>query len=345
MTKVVVTDKALRELVREAMFNKEFSGWSSNEEGPAAVNPVVDQSAPVTDPVNPNFTPQTKTEFGVAVNQLVKNLPDTEMPGLFTTVKTAIDKEEENKEEDDMEKKAAQGGTTQVEEAVRKAIRKELAKMNPRWSKNLREARPKEFGPVVGPLPPVTKIPAGVHGGEYMRKFNKHHGDLKTMLGKDVDAVVPEPEEVPPSEENPEATETPGVSSTDTPEIGKRGAYKSTAIGNMADVNGASFEKIATELGFSVAGAKQAVDKALEKAQWIGQELEEDDREILVLTAMNDYIKYLTKSGELTSADIQLMKDHPSIVRELDGFREFLHNAIRRTRKAGQTLVDPLEDD
>lgn len=349
MTKVVVTDKALRELVREAMFNKEFSGWSSNEEGPAAVNPVVDPSSPATDPVNPNFTPQTKTEFGVAVNQLVKNLPDTQMPGLFTTVKTAIDKEEENKEEDDMEKKAAQGGTTQVEEAVRKAIRKELAKMNPRWSKNLREARPKEFGPVVGPLPPVTKIPAGVHGGEYMRKFNKHHGDLKTMLGKDVDAVVPEPEESLPSEENPEAVETPGVDSVETPEApvptGKKHAYKATAIGNMADVSGASFEKIATELGFSVAGAKQAVDKALEKAQWIGQELEEDDREILVLTAMNDYIKYLTKSGELTSADIQLMKDHPSIVRELDGFREFLHNAIRRTRKAGQTLVDPLEDD
>lgn len=344
MSKVVITENALRELVREAMFNKEFSGWSSNEEGPANVNANVDPSAPATDPTNSNFTPQTKTEFGVAVNQLVKNLPDTQMSGLYTTVKTAIDKAEKKKDEDDMEKKTAQSGTELVEEQVRKAIRKALAEMKPRLTRTLKETRPKQFGPVVGPLPPVTKIPAGVHGGEYMRKLNKHRGDLKTIMGKE--EPVPAQQEELPSEENPEAVEMPGADSTETPSLSaKKHSYKSTAIGSMADVSGASFEKIAAELGFSVAGAKQAVDKALEKAQWIGQELDEDDREILVLTAMNDYIKYLTKSGELTSADIQLMKDHPSIVRELDGFREFLHNAIRRTRKAGQTLFDPLEDE
>lgn len=360
MTRLVVTEKALRELVREAMFNKEFSGWSANEEGPASVNSIVDPSAAVTDPVNPNFTPQTKTEFGVAVNQLVKSLPDTQMSNLFKTVKSAIDKEEENKDEENMEKKAAQGGTTQVEEAVRKAVRKILMEMNPRWSRTLKEAKPydwKNAPPVTGPLPPVKKIPAGEHGGEYTRRFNKHHGDLKTMLGKDIDAAAaaaPEPEEVP-SEENPDAVQTPGVDSVEpsaersvepgAEEPAKRHAYKATAIGGMTDVGGASFEKIANELGFSVAGAKQAVDKALEKAQFLATQMDEDDREILVLTTMNDYIKYLTKSGELTSADVQLMKDHPDIVRELDGFREFLHNAIRRNRKVGQTLVDPLEED
>jgi len=128
----------------------------------------------------------------------------------------------------------------------------------------------------------------------------------------------------------------------DEPKKGR--AYKSTAIGNMNDVGGSSFEEIAQELGFSVAGAKQAVDKALLKAQWIGKmQLEDPDEvEILVLTAMNDYIKLLSKSGELTAADVQLMKDHPDIVRDLDGFREFLHTHIKRARKSDQQLEDPL---
>lgn len=103
----------------------------------------------------------------------------------------------------------------------------------------------------------------------------------------------------------------------------------------VTDVEGASFEEIASELGFAVSGAKQAVDKAMQKAQWLGaMGLERpDDVEIMVLTAMNDYIKYLSKSGELTPADIQLLKDHPDIVRTLDGFREFLDKYVRRERK------------
>lgn len=369
MAKVVVTEKALRELVREAMWNKEFAGWSANSEGPAAVNAEVDPSAAVTDPVNPNFTPQNKTEFGIAVNQLVKNLPDTELPELFDTVKTAIDQNEEQKDEEEMTKQAAQGGTTQVEEAVRKQIRKVLAEMNPRWG-NISEAKPVDWSS----LPPVTnpnnvvprRIPAGEHGAEYQRRIEKNKADLRKGLGKAVDTIdsairpeelgIEEPPVVDLGDEAPASTapasgETPvnpedptvGDGVPDAP--GKRKAYKSSALGGMSDVGGASFEKIAQELEFSVAGAKQAVDKAFEKAKFLFQDMDEDDREILILTAMNDYIGYLVKSGELTSADVQLMKDHPDIVRELDGFREFLHNHIRRARKAGQRVIDPVRDE
>jgi hypothetical protein len=82
MKKVVLTKGSLRNMVRETLFNKGMSGWSANEEGPVPVNPVTDPSAPVTDPINPNFTPQSNTEFGIAVNQLVKNLPDNQLPAL-----------------------------------------------------------------------------------------------------------------------------------------------------------------------------------------------------------------------------------------------------------------------
>jgi hypothetical protein len=47
----------------------------------------------------------------------------------------------------------------------------------------------------------------------------------------------------------------------------------------------------------------------------------------------------------VTSADIQLMKDHPAIVEEMPGFREFLHGYIKRVMKSGQKLYNPLSDD
>ena len=325
MTTVVVTDEAVRQMVREALDNKEFAGWSSNEDGPVNVDSNVDPSAAVTDPVNPNFTPQTKTEFGIAVNQLVKNLPDTQMPSIYTTVKHALETDTEEEAEEDVTKKAAQGGTTQtdkkVEEAVRSVVRKILGEAPAQ----------KKFGPVVGDLPPVKKIPAGEHGAEYTRRGEKYRGDLKKLLKKPIEEPVLADDTEEQGEQGEEGDD----------EEKKRHAYKATAIGGMTDVGGASFDTIAKDLGFSVAGAKQAVDKALEKAKFLGG-MDDDDKEILVLSAMNDYIKYLTKSDELTAADVQLMKDHPDIVRELDGFREFLHNAIRRARKTDQKLEDPL---
>jgi hypothetical protein len=274
--KVTVTKEALRDMVREALDNKEFSGWSSNEEGHANVNANVDPSIAVTDPVNPNFTPQDKTELGIAIGQLVKNLPDTDMPGIYTMVKKSIDQKTEKEQEADMEKRAMQGGTKQVEEALRAEVRREIMAV------------------------------------------------LKETFVDPADAQADEDEEEP--------TDADGVPKK------RPHSYKATALGGgMA----ASFEEIAKTLGFSVAGAKQAVDKAIEKLKFL-YGLPEDDREILVLTAMNDYISKLNGTGELTAADVQLMHDHPDIVRELDGFREFLHNSIRKARKPGQKVADPL---
>jgi len=306
MTTVVVTEKAIREMVREAMWNKEFAGWSSNSEGAVEVNGEVDSSAAATDPINPNFTPQTKVEFGTAIDQLVKDLPNTDMPKLYKAVKAAVEDNEEDKDEKAMHTKAVQSGTKQVEEAVRRAIRRIL----------------------VEELPPVKKIPFGVHGKEYADRLEKNKSALRRSLGPAIDAV-----------------ENPKKAADDDEEEAPKRTYKDTALGNMQDVGGTSFEQIANELGFSVAGAKQAVDKALEKARWLAQEIDEEDREILVLTAMNDYIKYLSKSGELSAGDIQLMKDHPDMVRELDGFREYLHNHVRKARKEDQKLLNPIKDD
>ena len=102
---------------------------------------------------------------------------------------------------------------------------------------------------------------------------------------------------------------------------------------NVTSKDGEAFAKMAAQLGYKDApGARQAVQKALAKAQFMGS-MDPDELEILVLNSMSSYIDKLNKTGELTPADVQLLRDHPDIVRELDGFRDYLDKDIRKARK------------
>lgn len=323
-TKVTVSETALRELVREALNNRNFGSVlveENTENAVVNVSNVVDQSATLTDPGNPNYVPNNRAELQVAVKALSDDLPDEKVSDVYEKLVGALNVSKDKVEPEEKMKK----DDTKVESVVRAAIRKHLQEQD-----NLTQAyppprkfskKPKNFGPVVGPMPPVQKIPAGVHGGEYNRRADKQKADLQKVLKKtnvedDFGGGKATDEALPPT------------------------GSKNTM---MTDVSGASFQEIADELGFSVAGAKQAVDKALQKAQWVGSigETNPEDLEIIVLTSMNDYIKVLSKTGELSAADIQLMKDHPDIVRELDGFREFLDRAVRKARKP-DGLENPL---
>ena len=107
----------------------------------------------------------------------------------------------------------------------------------------------------------------------------------------------------------------------------------------VGDVGGAELEDIAAELGFSVSGAKQAVDKAMKKAQFLGT-LEDYERDEMILHAVKDYIENLEGAVDdndpdaPSAEDIQLMYDNPSMVAELDGFREFLHKYVKQLARA-----------
>lgn len=95
-----------------------------------------------------------------------------------------------------------------------------------------------------------------------------------------------------------------------------------------------TLQSIADEFELSVSGAKRLVDVTLEKASKIAAEYAQDeDLELTVLNAIKGYIEYLRSSGELDEADVKLLYDHPDIVRELDGFREFLAPKIKRYLK------------
>lgn len=276
--KLIVSKQAVREFIRETMMNPSV-GWQSTSElsdSPAAVSAVVDPSAAVTDPENPNFKPSNRKELQIALLALADDVSDDLAGDTFDVVLDAIKKNEEDMKND-----------KKVEEAIRLAIRKMLSEAE---------------------LPPVKKIPMGVHGGEWMKAHEKRRKDLeKTLTSMNVD------------------TDAEEMTRADAPVAGRD---RKNVM--QTDVGGASFKQIAQELGYaSESGAKQAVEKAMAKVQFAAS-MDPDHLQVVVLTAMSDYIDFLNKSGELTSADVQLMKDHPNIVAELDGFREFLDKYVKR---------------
>lgn len=147
-----------------------------------------------------------------------------------------------------------------------------------------------------------------------------------------------------------EACEGSGTTSTGAPceECGGEGEVKARKKRGyeMADTEEGmgTFDQIAKEMGYAgPPGARQAVQKALEKAKFVAT-MDPDELQIITLTAMNDYVDMLNKSGELTPADVQLMKDHPNIVSGLSGFREFLDKALKKSQKSGQKVIDPVRD-
>jgi len=282
--KIVVTKNAVRELLREAMMNPSV-GWQSTtdlSDSPSTVSAVVDPSAAVTDPGNLNFKPSNRKELSVAISSIIDDISDDRAENIFDAIKDAIKDTEEDKEMKDDKK---------VEETIRLAIRKML-----------KEAE----------LPPVKKIPIGVHGGEYTRNLEKRKSKLRGVMDKwrdDEDAAP--------------------MVRADAPAAGRE---RKNVM--QTDIGGASFKQIAQELGYaSESGAKQAAEKAMSKVQFASN-MDQDDLQIVVLTAMSDYIDFLNSSGELTSADVQLMKDHPDVVTELDGFRDFLQKYIKREMRS-----------
>lgn len=290
---IVVTEKAVRDFVREMMENPRLDRQTTGDVtnvSPVNVSDVVDPSAAVTDPGNQDFKPRNRIELKSALSSMMDSISDDDASKFYEKMQDAA------KKEDDMNKEVKK-----VEEMVRKAVRKMLSEAGP-----YRDTGMSYSGPMTG----SAAVKAGFVECEAC--------DGEGILDDGTDCSVCKGKGAVPSK-------------------GRKNVM-------MTDVGGASFDQIAKELGYAgPPGARQAVDKALEKARFVAT-MDPDELQIITLTAMNDYVDMLNKSGELTAADVQLMKDHPSITATLDGFREFLDKVLKKAQKSGQRVVDPVKD-
>jgi hypothetical protein len=202
----------------------------------------------------------------------------------------------------------------QVYVTVKDAIEKEEAEMKKetKVEQIIRQQVRKML--IEADLPPVKKIPFGVSGlprGANSPKVASLRKDLEKMQ-------LDDPEETLRGDEPAQGRQRKNVMMSD----------------------GTSFKDIAKELGFAAeSGAKQAVEKAMQKAKFVGS-MDQDDLEILVLQSMSEYIDILKNTGEISNEEVSLLKNNPGIVRELDGFREFLNNAVKSARKESENVED-----
>jgi hypothetical protein len=119
MKNVVVTEKAIRELIGSVLEGEQM----------AKVNQVVDPSAPVTDPMRPDFKPQNAAELNVAVQQMTKGLPGTDAPKIFDALKDALKpKDSKDQEKETMDTTTSTTSTTGTsgttsEAALRRRVR------------------------------------------------------------------------------------------------------------------------------------------------------------------------------------------------------------------------------
>jgi len=307
---IYVTKAAIKAYIKEVMDGVAHAGKFDN--APVTVNAVVDPSASDTNPDDLNYKPTNRAEFRCAMTNLIDDLFDDDAPDAYVAVKDAL---KNLKDEDDMKEE------DKVEESVRLAVRKMIKEAwvkGPNgaeiWTDETPKKGPKkgkpEIGPVTGPLPPVKKLPPETHGGEFNRGVEKYKKDLrkslKTWDDSSLDDMV-----------DPEA----------------RAAGRSRKNTMQTDIGGASFKEIAKEMGFaSESGAKQALERIQAKSSF-ATSMEDEDYQIMVLTAMKDYIAKLVSSEAITPADAQLMKQHPVIVADLDSFRVFLAPYVKKAMK------------
>lgn len=123
MKNVIVKEQAIRQMIREAMFSNCDVESDDVYDSPVAVSDVVDPSAVVTDPDNPNFIPQNKLELQMSLSTLVSNIPDDKLGDVYSVVKDAV---ESASSMQDVKEKPEMKKDTKVEALVRAHVRKML---------------------------------------------------------------------------------------------------------------------------------------------------------------------------------------------------------------------------
>lgn len=144
-----VTEEALRQLVREALDNKTLSKSVMEPFALGSqVNPVVSPVAPYDAPLNPDFTPQDRPEFVVAMQRATRDVDDSAIPKLYKAIMDALEEFEidpetriaREAEEEEEEKRSPAVGGAEKDKNMKKSDTKEEAYVRSAVRRMLKEA-------------------------------------------------------------------------------------------------------------------------------------------------------------------------------------------------------------
>lgn len=308
----------------EPLFNVE------DAKQPVKPSAVVDPSAKAVDPTNEKFVPANKQELKLSVQAILSDLEDVQVARVYELIKDSIRKMRD--EEQKMKKK-----NNSVEETIRQRVRSILSEVE---------------------LPPVKKIPFGVSGSDFLQRMKTSlKRDLKNMQLDDnekiIDDIAARVKKNDPLgsikraarylKDNVagdvgtnlnaviSAVESSGDFET---AAGMRDALKANPglVPKSAVTGETSRDELAQ--AFKVkhgTNIRDIEDKAMQKFKKVavydtGTVELKDDVDVLVMLAMQDFVKYLETSGSWLYGpdDIEVMKNNPAIAAEMGSFRVFL---------------------
>jgi|GEM_PF-3101512 len=280
------------------------------------VNPVVDPSAALTDPTNPDYKPNSKQELQVALTAMMNDLPDDNVPSVYDALKHAIQSQEEDKGKDQMAK-----SNDKIEESIRMMVRQLLE--NIELPQNIKEYYAKDPAtgemiwkgsgpaPALAPSVGIKKVDAsarGVPDGGDTPDVRSLRKTLRSMKKSDL-----------------------GIVDKSKPEAGR------TRRNKMQE--GDKLEKLAAQMGFkNPNGVLQFINRVLEKMK---RRFENYDAvAVATLEIMKEYIDELaspykqssrvTTQPVITPQDAELLRQHPEMIEDLATFRVYLDKKLRQ---------------
>lgn len=307
--KKFVNESELRSLVKVLLEDKTL--------GPQMikVNPVVDPSAAVTDPANPDYKPSSKQELQVALTAMVSDLPDDMVPNVYDSLKHAMQSQEEDKGKEQMAK-----GNEKIEESIRMMVREMLSHIElPQQIKEYFEKDPATGEMIWKGAGPAPKLAAAVG----MQKLDPE------ARGIPAGPSTPAVKSLRSKLKNLKDTDFSAVDASQ-PEAGR------TRRNKMQE--GDKLKQLASAMGFkNPNGVLQFINRVLEKTKKRYENY--DVVAIATLEVMKEYIDELSspyKSGSkmldplITPQDAELMRQHPEMIKDLDTFRVYLDKKLRQ---------------
>ncbi len=357
MTKAVVSESALRELLREALGNEGAMGHDAL--APVTPNPVVDRTSMELDfdPVEVKALPRTKNELIVMVRNLLDSVDDDQSGELYKKIKGLIGGDEAGKKDYgkaqtlppstnpvDRSETAMKNENKQlvdvikniVEEALQEALPFGFGKGKMKVGGQFQHPRDEEDFEFEGP--PDDTFTA--RGGNVSDEFSASGVPL---WDPNEDIIDPEELEAALAKATKSAWDPEDEEDEDDKPAAPKGSPKKRIDhGTGYGVDGDTYEKIGEKMGYTPEAAKKAVITAQERFKVLHQ-MDPDDLEDMVLTAVDEYIALLSKTGELDDEDIKFMKQHPDHVAASETFRDGV--LAKHVKRAAREQRADTQDD
>jgi len=267
------------------------------------VNPVVDPLAAVTDPANLDYKPRSRQELSIALNTLVDDIIDDNVPAVYDLIRNAIDNYE-----DEREKKIMKKNNSKIEETVRFFIRKILNE-NSEIFKEFYEKDPATGKMVWKGKGPAPKLAADTD----VQKLDQ------TARGVKVGPQSPAGQSLKSTFKKMKDSDFSTFDAS-KPEAGR------TRRNKMQD--GDSLDKLAKEFGFkNPNGVLQFINRVMERFRYNWENY--DDVSVAMLEILKNYITDISSSADLAPADVQMLIDHPEHVMDLETFRVYSKKKLK----------------